>query len=555
MGASLPCYWCVPPDAIISGSFKPIAEISHHESLYGLEGTHDNVVNKIFARDYNGELVAIKAVGTMPIKTTPEHNILVAKVRKRHVKSFTKSSRTNVYVNDIEFMWTPAGEISKAIAGKTRKEKFCLVIPRIKGSFFAKEIDLSSFTSEHGKKTALAMGYPIHFPLSRETAWLLGLYVAEGHVNDSHVYFSLGKHEKELQHRLCEVIKKLGYKPYIFEARTTNEVSISSRLMARAFSSWCGRHAVEKRIPNFIMDNADIEIITSFLQGYFEGDGCLHQRRRTLVAVATTSKTLALQLQLLLARLGILASIYINGEKTSVIDGRIVKGGTSYALHITHPKAVELLGATKKVTRTRYIITDKHILAPILKIHKEPYNGPVFNLETKDNTYLVHNIIVHNCEWAKKHVRLKPQATTAKSQVATTNARASTNPSKSSLTVEEARALGVQAANFAFNWQLNIFKVVLVAVFLFANAMDYYTTKKGLEAGLKEGNIFAKTIMKWGWKKYQAVKLIGPALFAYQALTSEDPNYIWTASLAVGAAMFTYAFVQNLMLLMGRKTE
>jgi len=157
------------------------------------------------------------------------------------------------------------------------------------------------------------------------------------------------------------------------------------------------------------------------------------------------------------------------------------------------------------------------------------------------------------CEWAKKHVRLKPQATTAKSQVATTNARASTNPSKSSLTVEEAKALGVQAANFAFNWQLNIFKVVLVAVFLFANAMDYYTTKKGLEAGLKEGNIFARTIMKWGWKKYQAVKLIGPALFAYQALTSEDPNYIWTATLGIGATMFTYASIQNWLLITGKR--
>jgi hypothetical protein len=132
------------------------------------------------------------------------------------------------------------------------------------------------------------------------------------------------------------------------------------------------------------------------------------------------------------------------------------------------------------------------------------------------------------------------------------NVRASTIPSKSSLTVDEAKALGVQVANFAFNWQLNVFRVVLVAVFLFANAMDYYTTKKGLEAGLKEGNIFARTIMKWGWKKYQAVKLVGPALFAYQALTSEDPYYVWTASLAIGAIMFSYAAIQNWLLTTGK---
>ena len=150
------------------------------------------------------------------------------------------------------------------------------------------------------------------------------------------------------------------------------------------------------------------------------------------------------------------------------------------------------------------------------------------------------------CEWAQKHVRLKPQATTM-------NVRASTIPSKSSLTVDEAKALGVQAANFAFNWQVNIFKVALVAVFLFANAMDYYTTKKGLEAGLKEGNIFARTIMKWGWKKYQAVKLVGPALFAYQALTSEDPYYVWTASLAIGAGAFVCAAIQNWLLISGKR--
>jgi hypothetical protein len=141
------------------------------------------------------------------------------------------------------------------------------------------------------------------------------------------------------------------------------------------------------------------------------------------------------------------------------------------------------------------------------------------------------------CDFAKKHVRLK----------------ASPNPN--SLTVEQAKTLGAQAANYALNWQLNIFRVVLVGVFLFANAMDYYTTKKGLEAGLKEGNIFAKTIMKWGWKKYQAVKLIGPALFAYDALTSEDPYYIWTASLGIGAAMFTYAAVQNWLLIVGKREK
>jgi len=56
-----------------------------------------------------------------------------------------------------------------------------------------------------------------------------------------------------------------------------------------------------------------------------------------------------------------------------------------------------------------------------------------------------------------------------------------------------------------------------------------------------------------GWRKYQAIKLAGPALYVYQALTSEDPNYIWTACLALGAGSFAFAAVQNALLIAGRR--
>jgi hypothetical protein len=139
------------------------------------------------------------------------------------------------------------------------------------------------------------------------------------------------------------------------------------------------------------------------------------------------------------------------------------------------------------------------------------------------------------CEWARTHVR----------------AKASSNPG--SLTVEGAKALGVQAASVAFNWQVNIFRVVLVGVFLVANALDYYTTKKGLEAGLREKNKFVDAVMRMGWGKYQLIKFVPPAVVAYQALTSEDPNYIWTATLTIGTGMYLYAAIQNWLLIAGRR--
>jgi len=107
--------------------------------------------------------------------------------------------------------------------------------------------------------------------------------------------------------------------------------------------------------------------------------------------------------------------------------------------------------------------------------------------------------------------------------------------------------------NMLVGFQVNSLKLALAVIFYIFNVLDYYTTKRGLEAGLKEGNPFARAIMRMGWKKYQAVKFIGPALFAFQALTSEDPYYIWAACLGVGASMFAYAAIQNMLLIAGRK--
>jgi len=76
------------------------------------------------------------------------------------------------------------------------------------------------------------------------------------------------------------------------------------------------------------------------------------------------------------------------------------------------------------------------------------------------------------CEYCLKHVRLK-------SKVETSTIGA--NPE------------GLVKVNFdpLINFQIDVFRLVLAVVFYVCNAADYYTTKKGLEAGLREKNPFA----------------------------------------------------------------
>lgn len=109
------------------------------------------------------------------------------------------------------------------------------------------------------------------------------------------------------------------------------------------------------------------------------------------------------------------------------------------------------------------------------------------------------------------------------------------------------------ALNYLASWQLNGLKLGLAVTFYVANVLDYYTTKKGLEAGLREGNPFARAIMRMGWRRYQAMKLIAPLGLVAQGLTSNDSNFVWYAVFAVGASLFIYATIQNSLLIAGRK--
>jgi len=101
--------------------------------------------------------------------------------------------------------------------------------------------------------------------------------------------------------------------------------------------------------------------------------------------------------------------------------------------------------------------------------------------------------------------------------------------------------------------QIDSLKCILATIFYVTNVIDYYTTKKALEAGFREGNPFAARIMRSGWRKYQAAKMLGPLVFTAYGLASEDPFYIWRVCFIVGAGAFLTASIQNMMLMAGRK--
>src|SRR5208282_661713 len=102
------------------------------------------------------------------------------------------------------------------------------------------------------------------------------------------------------------------------------------------------------------------------------------------------------QVQLLYARLGSYASVYNNHHaKEMKIQGRTVHTEEAYTIRVS-----------PKNTNVRVFEGDDHrfFMLPIRSIRRERYSGPVYNIGTQsDNTYLVSNIVSHNCSHAEEN--------------------------------------------------------------------------------------------------------------------------------------------------------
>jgi NADH-quinone oxidoreductase B subunit len=379
---------CVPPDTIILGDNKPISAYSMGDSTIGMTG-HSRVM-QTFDRQYSGTLVEVAGRGMLPLLLTPEHPVLTA---PRIVRSGKGEYLSGTF-------WKPAGELVCAPAVKVNgrfvfpsKTHDCLLIPRVKGYIDQTSIPLEPYSASRGLAIVRGRGEnpPLEFLLTSETAWLLGVYVAEGWTTKNHdVFFSLGKHERSLANSISKIARSLGYAPQLKERETALVVRFSSSILARALRDWCGHLAENKKIPDFLLYHCDIGLLRAFLVGYHKGDGNVTKDKRGPVfdRASTVSKILALQIQLAYARFGQFARL--RREKragTAIIQGRTVHTRDAYSMW--------LLASRRKVSDFR--INPDYIVVPIRKISKVPYSGHVNNLETSDNTYLVSNAVVHNC--------------------------------------------------------------------------------------------------------------------------------------------------------------
>jgi len=372
---------CVKGETILLGDNKAIQDLAEGNHVLGLSGEVE-VLEKM-VRHFDGEMIRIHGSGILPFDITPDHPLYVVRSKTLH---------RGIGFSDP--LWKKSQELKPKLR---RSNGDYLIMPTAGGSYSIEVLDLAPFIVDPQQARVFSL------PLNEDIAWLLGMYVAEGFSDfRSHLlYFALNKKESEIVEKITNILSPFCKSIRVFENGNSEGiiVNVRSAVLGRAFSSWCGKGAQNKRIPDFILLHRKTDLLKSFLKGYTMGDGSQKMTisNRNMRRMATVSRLLAFQLQQAYARLGIFANIIVQHPAgTHTIEGRTVYQREAYEISFIEDP---------KFTHVKRSAEGSMFFIPVRQIEKIHFDGLVHNVETSDHTYLVSNVVVSNCFGKIKAIR------------------------------------------------------------------------------------------------------------------------------------------------------
>lgn len=336
--------------------YKDISEIRVGDGVL----THENRYKPV-VRTYThaADTVALKVVGYPTFITTSNHPFLT-KTRGRDY-----SNRGN-HRKFSDAAWTKVEDMTK--------DTFC--------GMHIEETDIESVG------------------LDNKVLWLLGRYIADGHVRkdkrkgrkDSYQYQLIISVGKDKITEFKRVMGGYNFSCYPHSQSVYRCVFSSMNLVNFVLNQGFGCHAAEKHIPDAFMHLPD-EQAKVFIEGYLSGDGHYTEADESYHA-STVSKELAFELQRLIARVyktNVGVSLAKPRAKRHYIDGREIR--SNYPSYIVSFKQ----GLRKQ--SYAYIAENKcwtgfRNCTPTGKVET------VYNIEVADDhSYTVNNCIVHNCTY------------------------------------------------------------------------------------------------------------------------------------------------------------
>jgi len=324
-------------------------------------------------QNYCQKLYEVQIFGAEKIKVTDEHPFYIREMKKE----WDKNSRKHIRQFS-EPKWVPTKDLNKShYIGMAINQKSEL--PKWSG------YDYTKFEKVLHKQE-LDFTNP-------NLWWIIGRYIGDGWIRVSNrknrpnspnyrTIICCGKNEKEKQ----EIIEKLeGLFHYtITTEKTTYKFHIVHKELTLYLMQF-GKRAYNKRLTSDIL-NLPVNLLQSFLKGYFSVDGCFTQK---VYKATTVNQELAYGIQACIHKaFQVPCQLYSYFRRNeSIIEGRTVKERKYYEL---------VFSLQTKGKEAFY--ENGYIWIPFRGKKQISYHDYVYNLEVeKDNSYTVYNLIVHNC--------------------------------------------------------------------------------------------------------------------------------------------------------------
>jgi intein/homing endonuclease len=363
--------WCFPGNTpvVTNNGILNIEDIKTSDVVLSEDGNFNNVVN-IFERKYEGKLLHIKTTGLLDIKTTPNHPFLVAK----SIHDSNKGTKRKIE--------------SVGFKQASDLEKFdYLLVPRTKAVVDIKNITIISNSRSKTLK---------RITFGEEFCKVIGLYLSEGSIrlDDRTTQFTFHKDELEYVKIIETWGKKLGLNPFVADGAGTKIIYLSSKALSDWFKENFGNGAYKKHLPQWVM-TLPMKKQMVVLKYYFAGDGSIKDITRPGIIASSKSKSLVMQLQILLIRNGIFCSVRTSHDSTGDIYRLSVNGKSGRDLR-SEWNIVESIKGKTSFNHGR--IDEDYVYFPIRNIVEEQFDGNVYNIEVENSHSYCLPCVVHNCE-------------------------------------------------------------------------------------------------------------------------------------------------------------
>ena len=234
-------------------------------------------------------------------------------------------------------------------------------------------------------------------PVNRSTAWLYGVWLAEGSHYRGGVRWRFATHGAEgLAKRVMLVLGEEFGKPttsFVRLDKNICEVTCSSIDLAALFGHWFGRGSVHKRVPVESL-SWSAECQAALIEGYVHGDGSTSDGP---TSATTVREELAYGIFALCIQSGQICSLSSTPPQAGT-DG--VKRRRAYYLHILSKESVK--GFFAEIDGTRFFLST---VQEIESSQEEP-RRVVDITTTGSHTFLTKLGIAHNCQRGGDAIKL-----------------------------------------------------------------------------------------------------------------------------------------------------